>query len=516
MSQTLKSKIMKTRLLLFILFAFSFVNAQVTDGLIQYFNFNGSMNSLSGTATFTNAQSISYGADRNSNPFGAYNKVTGDAPFADITGLPVGNSSRSISVWIKPAVVNADNVVFSYGSPTGNMAYGGSFNATNIYQFSYTTSLAYATSVSTSSWKHIVFTFETGGATKIYVNGVLGSSNTNSAWNTATSTIFNLGFLMGGSSPYRGFIDDLRIYNRAITAAEVLELYDGTPSLTQVVREFKFNNSYADETATSSFYDNGFTNFVADRNSNPNSALRMNTRGTKATINNLPNNTAQRSVSIWYKVANAQSDNVLFVYGSASGQQAYGMSFNNTNSWYNFSWLTNTSATNPSNDGQWHHLVTTFDQSKNSKIYIDGVLLSQQTQNGWSTNATATNFDFWLGGLFSENLSPFDGSVDDLKIYNYALSQVEVTNLFNNNSLTSDNFNANNLEVGLYPNPVNDVLNIDTKDEISSVEVFALQGQKVLSSKENKINVSQLPAGIYLVRIEDVNNNIATKKIIKN
>ena len=506
---------MKTRLLLFMFLALNYANAQVTDGLIQYFNFNGSMNSLAGTATFTNGQSISYGADRNSNPFGAYNKVTGDAPFADITGLPVGNSSRSISIWIKPTVVNADNVIFSYGSPTGNMAYGGSFNANNIYQFSYITNLACANTTTTSAWKHIVFTFETGGSTKIYVNGVLGSSNTNSAWNTATSTIFNLGFLMGGSSPYRGLIDDLRIYNRAITAAEVLELYDGTPSyVTQLVREFKFNNSYADETATSSFYDNGFTNFVADRNSNPNSALRMNTRGTKATINNLPNNTAQRSVSIWYKVANASSDNVLFVYGSASGQQAYGVSFNNANSWYNFSWLTNTAATNPSNDGQWHHLVTTFDQSRNVKIYVDGVLLSQQTQNGWDTNATATNFDFWLGGLFSENSSPFDGYVDDLKIYNTALSQTEITNLYTNNTLSSSNFSQNNLEVSLYPNPVRDILNIETALEIESVEIYNIQGQKVLTSNQKQINVSDLATGMYMVRIQDAENNISTKKIV--
>ena len=34
---------MKTKLLLLLLLAFNYSNAQVTDGLIQYFNFNGSM-----------------------------------------------------------------------------------------------------------------------------------------------------------------------------------------------------------------------------------------------------------------------------------------------------------------------------------------------------------------------------------------------------------------------------------------------------------------------------------------
>lgn len=505
---------MKTKLLLLLLLAFNYSNAQVTDGLIQYFNFNGSMTSVSGTAVF-NYSGNSYGTDRFGNLSSAYSSSWNYVPYATISGLPTGTSSRSISMWVKPEIVNSDNVLFSYGTNSGNAAYGGSFNATNMYQFSYSSNLAFQTSTSIGVWKHVVMTFETGGAAKIYVNGALVASGNYPAWNTGASTAFYLGSLFGSTSSFNGLIDDLRIYNRAINAAEALELYDGTPSyVTQLVREFKFNNSYADETAISSFYDNGFNNFVADRNSNPNGALRINARGTKATINNLPNNTSQRSVSIWYKVASASSDNVLFVYGSANGQQAYGASFNNTNTWYNFSYLTNTSATNPSNDGQWHHLVTTFDQSKNSKIYVDGVLLIQQTQTDWNTNASATNFDFWLGGLFSENSSPFNGSVDDLKIYNYALSQTEVTNLYTNNMLTSENFNASNVDVKLYPNPVNDVLNIETVLDLKSVEIFNIQGQKVLETNQNQINVSSLSSGMYMVTIQDVENNTVTKKVI--
>ena len=103
-----------------------------------------------------------------------------------------------------------------------------------------------------------------------------------------------------------------------------------------------------------------------------------------------------------------------------------------------------------------------------------------------------------------------------MKIYDRALTAAQISSLYTTNTLTSESFNTNNLEVGLYPNPVNDILNIDTKEEVLSVEIFALQGQKVMSSKQNKINIAELPAGIYLVRIEDVNNNIATKKIIKN
>jgi hypothetical protein len=36
----------------------------------------------------------------------------------------------------------------------------------------------------------------------------------------------------------------------------------------------------------------------------------------------------------------------------------------------------------------------------------------------------------------------------------------------------------------------------------------------VLSSNQKQINISDLAAGMYMVRIQDADNNIATKKIV--
>ena len=74
--------------------------------------------------------------------------------------------------------------------------------------------------------------------------------------------------------------------------------------------------------------------------------------------------------------------------------------------------------------------------------------------------------------------------------------------------------NQAKVEFVLYPNPVNDVLNIQTGLDIKTVEILNINGQQVLSSAQKQINVSNLPAGIYMVRIQDVDNNVATKKII--
>ena len=160
----------------------------------------------------------------------------------------------------------------------------------------------------------------------------------------------------------------------------------------------------------------------------------------------------------------------------------------------------------------WYHYVVSFNGSV-VKVYRNNQLLINQTVSGWST--TIANGALRLGNntVGQSTTSPI--YLDDLQVYNYVLNDAEITNLFTNNTLSSKNFSQNNLEAALYPNPVNDILNIKMDSGIQSVEVFNLQGQKVKSSNQKQINVSDLDAGIYMVRIQDTDNAIATKKIVK-
>lgn len=85
---------------------------------------------------------------------------------------------------------------------------------------------------------------------------------------------------------------------------------------------------------------------------------------------------------------------------------------------------------------------------------------------------------------------------------------VNITNLSNSNKI------GVNSNINVYPNPVSDILNIETTLEVQSVEIYNIQGQKVLSSNQKQINLSDLAAGIYMVRIQDIENNVAAKKIV--
>ena len=70
----------------------------------------------------------------------------------------------------------------------------------------------------------------------------------------------------------------------------------------------------------------------------------------------------------------------------------------------------------------------------------------------------------------------------------------------------------------IYPNPVNDILNISYTQPIENVEVLNMLGQMVYSkqvhSKDSKIDMSRYSAGTYLVRIS-IDNAIKTYKVIK-
>ncbi|MGV0978682.1 T9SS type A sorting domain-containing protein [Empedobacter falsenii] len=75
---------------------------------------------------------------------------------------------------------------------------------------------------------------------------------------------------------------------------------------------------------------------------------------------------------------------------------------------------------------------------------------------------------------------------------------------------TSD---LNKSSINVYPNPVNNVLFIET-NEASKAEIFAITGtkmtEKTLQKGKNQLDVSSLPKGVYIIKV-----NNSTFKVIK-
>jgi hypothetical protein len=71
------------------------------------------------------------------------------------------------------------------------------------------------------------------------------------------------------------------------------------------------------------------------------------------------------------------------------------------------------------------------------------------------------------------------------------------------------------LNVVLYPNPANNVLNISSTEYIESVQVYSIVGEHVkVNFNDNKIDVSNLPNGVYILNIHSAFNTVI-KKFVK-
>lgn len=70
----------------------------------------------------------------------------------------------------------------------------------------------------------------------------------------------------------------------------------------------------------------------------------------------------------------------------------------------------------------------------------------------------------------------------------------------------------------IYPNPANDFIIINNTDWIKSKTLFSITGQliKQENNQNEKIDISNLQQGLYLLEIETTNNQKVTKKIVKN
>ncbi len=75
-----------------------------------------------------------------------------------------------------------------------------------------------------------------------------------------------------------------------------------------------------------------------------------------------------------------------------------------------------------------------------------------------------------------------------------------------------------NQSIKVYPNPVKDVVNLQTSKEVNTIAIYNLAGQKIISKEVNiinpSLNVSSLPKGVYILKVE-TNEGSISHKIIK-
>ena len=226
--------------ILFACFLFSYTSfgqVNLNVGLRAYYPFSGNANDVSGNNNNPAFNNAALTADRAGNPNSAYhfNGINNYIQVPNSPSLNMGNKI-SMSLWVKPTGYNTDpcynnmlvaksdavNVPSNYFLVFADV-YSGCTNPTTTQErFHGQGPVAQFPIIQLNQWYSVVWTYD-GSWAKIYVDCVLRDSLAMSTTSFTNSFDLYMGKLNSAQYPFwfNGDLDEVRIYDRALTIDEV-------------------------------------------------------------------------------------------------------------------------------------------------------------------------------------------------------------------------------------------------------------------------------------------------------
>ena len=169
---------------------------------------------------------------------------------------------------------------------------------------------------------------------------------------------------------------------------------------------------------------------------------------------------------------------------------------------------------NTDNSGLPHNTVNAMSINKNGNLWVGTRLggLSRFNGNEWLTyntsNSGLPSNEVYAITIDSSNNKWIGTAMGGLAVYNEDGAQVSVEE----NQILQSN-------IHVFPNPASDYFSIDVPPsmDIFEIEMMNLQGIIVFCRKnfdaQNKINISNLSNGLYLLRLKTDKGSMTTKLI---
>lgn len=198
--------------------------ANVTDGLVAYYTFNGNANDSSGYGY----NGVVNGATLVPDRFGESNHAYSFDGVNDVITVShqqfISDPTKiSVAMWVKPLTdVFSEGGYFIDGNDFGIWQLAGHLEF--VINNNNGTNNADAT-VTLDTWNHFVGTFD-GNDIKIFINGVLAATTNWPGTISNMGSDLTLGLKPPGLYYWSGSIDDFRIYDRVLSASEVSQLYN--------------------------------------------------------------------------------------------------------------------------------------------------------------------------------------------------------------------------------------------------------------------------------------------------
>jgi hypothetical protein len=205
-----------------------------TNGLVGYWPFNGNANDESGNGNNGTVNGATLTNDRNGNVNKAY-VFDGINDFIQVSNSSSFNlaNGHSISVWFNPNGIQQSVIIEKFNSTNGQGDGGPQLvlRTNQLIDFSIfnnnSGNFVYSNTLSTSqSWQNIIATWN-GGLIRLYQNSVLiDSIPFSSVLNPCIEPMMIGKRAFQGDLLFNGVIDDIGMWNRALTQQEITVLYN--------------------------------------------------------------------------------------------------------------------------------------------------------------------------------------------------------------------------------------------------------------------------------------------------
>lgn len=283
-------------------------------------------------------------------------------------------------------------------------------------------------------WHHCLFTWD-GDTIELFVDGV---SQDVTPWSgtIATTNTASIGASNTPNHHFRGSIGPCRVYNRVLRPSEIRTLYewgngDYAQPPTDGVAYYPLDGDATDYWGTNDGTVNGATPTTGIRSQ----AYSFDGTDDDISFSNPPPITGSMTVSMWARYDTANTNHTINNYGGGTGTQHFilGLGAASSAGYPSFfidDGSTSVAAFQPTvvTTGVWYHLVGVYDDtSKDAKIYINGTLAAKSSFGGTTPNWQERPMFF---GYSPYGGSRTDGVIDDVRIYDRALSQAEISALY--------------------------------------------------------------------------------------
>lgn len=279
-------------------------------------------------------------------------------------------------------------------------------------------------------WHHVTAVYD-GHKKELYVDGIRVGLQYYYGTITDTDWPLQIGARLGDAK-FQGQIDDVRLYNRGLTSNEIKNICSSSKGInSNLVGYWDFNgNAYdkSDLLCTNANYVGDATIINDEIRGN---VLSVNGNGyLKYPHNSKYDITDQITISAWVKAEDEYGYGSIITKGT---DWRLDKAHTGVSSFYLGGVTDNESPNSSENiNGTWHHITVIYDGGK-KYFYVDGEFKKWIYANGAITNG---NNDINIGSR-NNGEDNFKGLIDDVRVYNTALSQEDVA------ILASDYFVSN-------------------------------------------------------------------------